>query len=96
MSKQKVVANDPWADPKFDPADIGAIQALFRGDATKDQQQRAINFIVSEVCAVPYSAYDPKNQRNTDFALGKQRVGHLIVRYNRLNVSQFTGDRKRD
>lgn len=94
MSKQKVIANEPWLDPKWEPADASAIQALFRGDADKAQQQRAINFIVSELCVVPYSAYDAKNQRNTDFALGKQRVGHLIVRLNRLNVGQFTGDKR--
>lgn len=91
MSRKAKVAGSPWLDCQtWEPADASAIQALFRGDADEVQQKRAVNFITNDLCALPFLAYDQKNQRNTDFALGKQSVGHAIVRLMRLNVSQFT------
>jgi hypothetical protein len=90
---QLKIAGSPWeACETCAPADASAIQALFRGDATDIQQKRAINFITNDLCVLPFLAFDPKNPRNTDFALGKQSVGHAIVRLMRLNIGQFTGD----
>lgn len=97
MAKKVKVADSPWLDcHTWEPADAGAIQALFRGDATEVQQKRAINFITNDLCALPFLAFDSKNQRNTDFALGKQSIGHAIVRLMRLNIGQFTGDKRSD
>lgn len=91
MTRKVKIAGNAWEGCKtWEPADASAIQALFRGDANEAQQKRAINFITNDLCALPFLAFDPKNQRNTDFALGKQSVGHDIVRLMRLNVSQFT------
>lgn len=90
MVKKAKVADSPWLDcHTWEIADAAAIQALFRGDATEVQQKRAINFITNDLCTLPFLAYDTKNQRNTDFALGKQSVGHQIVRLMRLNTGQF-------
>lgn len=91
MPRKAKIAGSPWIDCQtWEAPDASAIQALFRGDANEVQQKRAINFITNDLCALPFLAYDQKNQRNTDFALGKQSVGHAIVRLMRLNVSQFT------
>lgn len=91
MARKVKVAGSAWQECQtWEPADAAAIQALFRGDANEAQQKRAINFITNDLCALPFLAFDSKNQRNTDFALGKQSVGHAIVRLMRLNVSQFT------
>lgn len=87
MAKPKIV--NPWSECQWEAADASAIQALFRGDASPDQQQRAINFIVSDVAAVPYLAFDATSERNTTFALGKQAVGHKIIQLSRLNLNQF-------
>ena len=92
MTKPKI--SNPWDECQWEVADASAIQALFRGDADEAQQKRAINFIVNSASATPYLAYDAKSERNTTYALGKQFVGHLIVRLMRLNIGQFTGDRE--
>lgn len=95
MKKPKPVgANSPWVDPQWEVADAAALQALFGGRATPDQQKRAANFIVNEACALPYLAYDEKSERNTTFALGKQSVAHFIVRLMRLNLGPLTGNRE--
>lgn len=91
MTRKVKVASNAWEKCQtWEPADASAIQALFRGDANEAQQKRAVNFITNDLCALPFLAFDPKNQRNTDFALGKQSVGHAIVTLMRLNVGQFT------
>lgn len=91
MTRKVRIAGNAWEKCQtWEPADASAIQALFRGDANEAQQKRAINFITNDLCVLPFLAFDPKNQRNTDFALGRQSVGHEIVRLMRLNVSQFT------
>lgn len=90
----KVGRKPPWQDPDWVVADASAIQNLFRGTANEHQQKRAINFIVSEVCALRYLPRDPANHGNTDFALGKHAVGHFIVMLNSLNLGQITGDRE--
>jgi hypothetical protein len=90
--KQKQLANSPWQNPKFDLAEAAAIQALFRGDATADQQKTAIDYVVSEVCALKYWPCDPLNPTNTNIALGKHAVGHFIVMLKNLNLTLLKRD----
>lgn len=90
-AKPVKIADGPWQPCQtWEAADAVAIQALFQGVASDYQQKRAINFITNDLCALPFLAFDPANQRNTDFALGKQSVGHAIVRLMRLNVKELT------
>lgn len=97
MAKKAKVAGQPWeACNTWEPADASAIQALFRGDANEHQQRRAINFITNDLCALPFLAFDAKSQRNTDFALGRQSVGHAIVRLMRLNIGQILKETSSD
>lgn len=96
MAKKLTPANSPWESCLWEPADASSIQALFRGDADDIQQKRAINWIVNNACALPYLAYDKANSRNTDFALGKQWVGHEIIRLMRIDVSKLLEGTKRD
>lgn len=67
----------PWA-----PADAGALKALMRGDAPPHLQQRAVQFIVYQLCGTYEPAFRPGGadaERETQFALGKQFVGQQIV-----------------
>ena len=92
--KPKVGRKDPWQNPEWEPADASAIQAVFGGRADPDQQKRAIHFIVKNVCALEYLAFDEKSDRNTTFTLGKQSVGHFVVMLSRLNLGPLTGKRE--
>ncbi len=55
-----------------------ALRALQRGSATDDQQQRALEFIINAVCGT-YDCASRKNETETNLALGKQRVGQILV-----------------
>jgi hypothetical protein len=83
----------PWSPAKYEPADVSAIQALVNGEATPDQQQRAIKWIIESACGTYDQSYWPggeEGHRNTDFAEGKRFVGNSIVKMTRLNPSSLT------
>lgn len=67
-----------------DLADIHAVQAIARCDATPDQQRRFISWL-NRATGVNEPSFRPgeDGRRETDFALGKKFVGdqfHSIVR----------------
>lgn len=62
-----------------DKADAYAIQALFLGTASEAQQQRAMKWIVYELCGTYAQTFDPDSQRKTDFSEGRRSVGRALV-----------------
>lgn len=88
--KAVVGENAPWLPPHYDIADASAIQALQRGEATFEQQQRALKWIIENACKtydMPYRPGGDEGRRDTDFALGRQFVGQQIVKLLKLNLS---------
>lgn len=82
----------PWAPAPYDPADVAAIQALGRGDATEDQQQRALRYIIEVVAGTYDQSFWPggeEGRRDSDFAEGKRHVGNTLVKMTKLNLSKM-------
>lgn len=88
-SKINIPADKPWMLPPRELADVLALKALAAGKANEDQQRRAYEFILKDICGVQFLAYQPDSVRDTDFALGKQFVGHTIVKFVNLNPDVF-------
>ena len=84
---KKLIA--PWLPCKYEVADVAAIQALQRGDASEHQQKRALAFIVNNVAATYDEPYFTDSQRDTDYALGRAYVGRQIVKMTKLNLSRL-------
>lgn len=83
----------PKIPPAFQPgewelADVNAIQALERGTATKEQQKRALEWILYQACKFADFPFRPgeDGRRDTDFALGRQFPAKQIVKLMRLNL----------
>lgn len=69
-------------------ADASAIKALMAGTADATQQKRALDWILKKACALPEWAYQPgENDRDTNIALGRQFVGHLIMKLVHINLA---------
>lgn len=83
---------EPWKPSDWDVADASALQALNRGDATEEQQRRALRFVIETLCGTYDLAYRPASARDTDFALGKAYVGQQIVKLLHVNTSAFRED----
>lgn len=82
----KKPSSHPYMPPLWEPADIAAIQALQRGDASPDQQRRALDYIVTLAGTYDLS-YRPDSDRDTTFAEGKRFVGLQIVKALKLNLA---------
>ena len=78
----------PWVPAKFDVADAAALQALSKGEATPDQQQRALNWIVYSACGTYDLEYRP-DTRDHAFASGKRSVGLQIISVLKTVISKL-------
>ena len=90
VTKPKVTAESlleaaPWQPAPYEIADVTALQALVRGDASPDMQKRAIDWIIRSACGTYDFAYRPNSERDTSLALGRQFAGQQIVKLLRLN-----------
>jgi hypothetical protein len=76
--KQKIVGKTntapPWEPTPVDPAEVYAIQALVRGQATEDQQLALVKWI-ERATGVSELEFRPGGERETNFAAGKRFVG---------------------
>ena len=70
----------------WEPADVSAIQALTRGEATPYQQKRALDWIITSAGTYDVS-YRPSSDRDTAFAEGKRFVGLQVVKASKLNLA---------
>lgn len=93
-SKQALIERAPWLPADYEIADAAAIQALLRGDATPDQQRRALEWIVNDCSGYYDLSFRPGEggDRDTAFAEGKRAVGAQIVKLSKLALSRIRGE----
>lgn len=68
---------------------MAAIQALQRGEATPDQQQRAFDWIVNQA-ANTYDLEYRTEPRDHAFCSGRRFVGLQIIKLLKLNMAALT------
>lgn len=88
MIVKKVVEPHPALPAEWDVADAAALQALAEGKATKDQQQRALNWIVYSAAGT-YELEYRTDSRDHAFASGKRHVGLQVVKMLKIDTSKF-------
>jgi hypothetical protein len=87
-------ASPQIAPAKWEEADVGAIQALNRGDATEYQQKRALRFIIESICLTYDQPFSEVSERLTDFACGRMFCGQQIVKMTNLDLKNLKELRK--
>lgn len=85
---QKVERHAPWKPAPYDPADAAAIQALQTGVATRDQQKRALTWLINTACGTYDMSYRPgqDGDRDTAFAEGRRSVGLQLVKLCNIKI----------
>lgn len=78
----------PYLPPAWDKADVGAFQALAKGEATSAQQQRALNWILYQAANV-YDLEYRTDDRAHAFVSGRRFVGLQIVKLLKLNLTNL-------
>lgn len=89
MSNSTPNKKAPIPVPKWDKADAYALQALEKGTATPDQQQRALMWIVNQACATYDFCDNPESDRLSAVFDGRRFAGLQIVKLIKLNVSSL-------
>jgi len=75
-----------YLPPKWEIADVAAIQACCDGKATPEQQKRAIDWVVLYACCTDDVEYRP-SEREHVLASGRRFVGLQIRKLMSLNLS---------
>ena len=85
----------PYAPPPYELADASALQALARGDATAEQQQRALVWVINSAAGT-YDVEYRNDPRDHAFVSGRRFVGLAIVKLVKLNLGALsTAEAKR-
>jgi len=83
----------PYTPAPYTDADVSAIQALQRGEATPEQQKRALEWIVN-AAANTYDVEYRTDGRDPAFCSGRRFVGLQIVKMLKLSLAAL--NRRRD
>lgn len=80
----------------YTKADVAALQAWRRGEATADQQRRSAEFVVFAISDRDGMSYRPglDGGRDTAFAEGRRFVGNQIVKLTNLSLSKIKDNPK--
>lgn len=82
----------PWLPVPYELAHVSSLQALERGEASPEQQRRALDWIIrlaSGTYDFPYRPGGSDGERDTNLALGRMFVGQQIVKMLRLNLAKL-------
>lgn len=80
----------PHIPPPYELADASAFQALQRGDASDEQQRRALKWLIEKAAGAYEFNFYPSD-RETSFALGRCFVGQQVVKLLRLDLATMRG-----
>lgn len=84
MNVKKVQQKDVFLPVDYDLPAVAALQACMAGEATPDQQQRAMTWIIYTACGT-YDLDYRTEPRDHAFASGRRFVGLQIVKLMKLN-----------
>lgn len=86
----------PWYPPAYTPADVHALKALRAGEATPDQQRRAVDWLIHKAAATYDQSFRPGSDgdRATVFAEGRRFVGLQMVKLINLSAAALEAMRK--
>lgn len=78
----------PYIPAKWEVPDAAAIQALARGEATPEQQKRALDWVILAACNTDDVEYRTDG-RDHAFASGRRFVGLQLRKLIGLNLAVF-------
>lgn len=73
--------------PKWEVADAYALQAMWAGTATAEQQRRGMQWIIDSACDTYGFPDRPENERLSTIWFGRMFVGKQIVKLCKINLS---------
>ncbi len=87
---------EPWHPAEWSVEDAGALQAMYRGEARADQQQRALKWIIESAAQTYEQPFVPGQADVSDFICGRMSVGQQIRKLLSLNLALFKSNPSRN
>lgn len=84
----------PWLPPEWEPPDLRAVQQVWAGTASPEQQQRAMRWIAFTLADKDGMGWHPQDAHLADFAAGRRWVGRELTKALMINVAVITGNRE--
>jgi hypothetical protein len=78
---------EPWHPAGWDIADAAALQALSRGEATPDQQRRALTWIITSAAMTYDETFVAGQADVSDYLAGRRSVGNQVVKLLHINTA---------
>lgn len=72
----------PW-----ELVDASSMQALERGDATPEQQKRALDWVIQVAAATYQPTFHPGEPDASAFAEGRRFVGNAVIKLLKINTN---------
>jgi hypothetical protein len=82
----------PIPIPPWKKADAHALQALERGEASSDEQKRALAWIINNACGTYDFCVTPEIERLAAIFDGRRFAGLQIIKLIKLNLSRMKDD----
>lgn len=79
----------PWMPADWEMADVSAVQALSRGDASPDAQKRALKWIIERAAMTYDQSFVPGQADVTHFIEGRRSVGNQIVKLLKIDLARL-------
>lgn len=76
-----------WLPAEWDSPDAASLQALVRGDATPEQQKRALNWIVNSAAGTYEHTFVPGSHDQSTYLEGRRSVGLQIVKLLKVDLA---------
>lgn len=77
----------PYFAAPWEPVDASSLQALARGDATPEQQKRALAWVINSAAGTYQTTFHPGEPDASSFAEGRRFVGLQCVKLLALNLN---------
>lgn len=81
-----------WEPAKYDLADLTAVKAVAKGEASAGQQQRALKWVIEELAGTYDLGWHPNGDRESSFVAGRRFVGLQIVKALTVDVTKLKRD----
>lgn len=78
---------EPWHPADYGIADVSAVQAMASGQATPDQQKRALAWIINAASMTYDQSFVPGQPDVAAFLEGRRSVGNQIVKLTKIDVA---------
>lgn len=82
----KGLHKDAYHPPDYDAFDAVCLQAMYRGEASPEQQRRGLDWIITLACATYDMSARPGDPYATYFAEGRRFAGNAIVKLLKLKT----------